>query len=128
MEISCAKVGQKKIAKILCAKNCPPFSVVWIFDTSAYFILYWKLFESRLSQSRLSESYFNKFSQLLHQCFWCIHLFCFIIILILVSTDTGFEPGMSWSVGRGTTTDLHSLLYFKQLWCIYFSFMTECWL
>ena len=54
------------------------------------------------------------------------HYIPLIINMISVSTYTGFEPGISWPASRGTTTDLHQLLYFKQLWCIYFSFMTEC--
>ena len=48
------------------------------------------------------------------------HYFRVIISLISVSPATGFEPGISWSAGRGTTTDLHQLMYFKQWWCIIF--------
>ena len=50
------------------------------------------------------------FWQILQYCS-CIDLLCYIINLILVSTDTGFDPGMMWSVGRGITTDLHCLMY-----------------
>ena len=48
------------------------------------------------------------------------HYFRLIISMISVSPDTGFEQGSSWSAGRGTTTDLHQLMYLKQLWCIIF--------